>query len=363
MINRYIKIIDWYIIKKYLGTFVFTCAIFTVVMVIFDVSEKLDDFLKRSAPLSKIVFQYYAGFIPFYLNFLSPLVNFIAVIFFTAKMADQTEIVPILSSGVSFRRFLRPYFISSFIIFIITLIGNLYIIPYTNKLKIDFENIYISPKSDNSKSETHMQIDKNTYVYIKNFDNIQKAGYNFVLEKYKGDQLVEKLMADRISWDSVARKWSIQNYTVRKIDGLREKMSNGLKKDTTLDMRPVDFVVYDNIYSAMSTRELNIRIEKEKIRGTGVMQYLELEKYKRYVYPLSAFVLTLMGVSLSSRKVRGGIGLPLGIGIFLSFAYILFIQFSTMFSLKGGLPPIIAVFIPNILFGALSIYLMIKAPK
>ncbi len=363
MLNRYIKIIDWYIIKKYLGTFLFTCAIFTVVIVIFDVSEKLDDFLKRSAPLSKIIFQYYAGFIPFYLNFLSPLVNFIAVIFFTAKMADQTEIVPILSGGVSFKRFLWPYFVSSFLIFFVTLIGNIYIIPFTNKLMIDFENVYISPKSDNSKSQTHMQIDKNTYVYIRNFDNIQKVGYTFILEKFNGDQLVEKLMADRIVWDSIKRKWNIENYTIREVNGLKEKMTKGTRKDTTLDMRPVDFQVYDNIYSAMSTRELGIRIEKEKTRGTGVMQLLELEKYKRFVYPLSAFVLTLMGVSLSSRKVRGGVGLPLGIGIFLSFAYIVSIQFSTMFSLKGGLPPIVAVFIPNILFGALGVYLMIKAPK
>lgn len=361
--NGFIKIIDWYIIKKYLGTFVFTCAIFTVVCVVFDVSEKLDDFLKRSAPFSKILFEYYAGFIPFYLNFLSPLINFIAVIFFTAKMADQTEIVPILSGGVSFKRFLWPYFIASSLIFVITLLANLYVIPHTNKLMIGFENIYIKPVSDNSKSETHMQIDKNTYVYIKSFDNVQKVGYTFIMEKFNGDQLVEKLMSDRIVWDSVKRKWSIENYSIRTVNGLKEKMTTGMKKDTTLDMRPVDFQVYDNIYSAMSMKELNSRIEKEKIRGTGVMQLLELEKYKRFISPLSAFVLTLMGVSLSSRKVRGGIGLPLGIGIFLSFTYILFIQFSTMFSLKGGLPPIIAVFIPNILFGALGVYLMIKAPK
>lgn len=363
MLDRYIKIIDWYIIKKYLGTFLFTCAIFTVVCVIFDISEKLDDFLKNSAPLSKIIFEYYAGFIPFYLNFLCPLINFIAVIFFTAKMADQTEIVPILSGGVSFKRFLWPYFVSSLIIFIISLVANLFIIPHTNKLMIGFENIYIKPVSNNSKTETHMQIDKNTYVYIKNFDNIQKIGYNFTLEKFNGDQLVERLMADRIVWDSVKRKWNIENYTVRDVKGLKEKMSNGTKKDTTLDMRPTDFQVYDNIYTAMSMKELDSRISKEKIRGTGVMQFLELEKYKRFVYPLSAFILTLMGVSLSSRKVRGGVGLPLGIGIFLSFTYILFIQFSTMFSLKGGLPPLIAVFIPNILFGALGFYLMVKAPK
>ncbi len=358
-----IKIIDWYIIKKYLGTFIFTLAIFTVIIVIFDVSEKLDDFLRHKAPLSDIIFNYYAGFIPFYLNFLSPLINFIAVIFFTAKMADQTEIVPILSGGVSFKRFLWPYFIASTVIFLITLIFNLFIIPETNELKVDFENVYINPKSDNSKLYTHMQIDKDTYVYIENFDNTQKIGYKLTLEKFDGFDLREKLVADKISWDSVKSKWAIENYSIRTIDGLKETMSSGVRKDTILDMRPKDFEIYDNIYQAMNMRELNERIDKEATRGTGVMVDLQLEKYKRFVYPLSAYVLTLMGVSLSSRKVRGGIGLPLGIGIFLSFAYILFIQFSTMFASKGGLPPLIAVFIPNIIFGILGVYLLVKAPK
>lgn len=358
-----IKIIDWYIIKKYLGTFSFTLAIFTVIIVIFDVSEKLDDFLRHQAPISEIIFSYYAGFIPFYLNFLSPLINFIAVIFFTAKMADQTEIVPILSSGVSFKRFLRPYVISSTIIFIVTLIFNLFIIPETNQLKIDFENTYVNPKSDNSKMFTHMQIDKDSYIYIENFDNNQKVGYKFMLEKFTGDDLKEKLIADKITWDSLKLKWKIENYTIRKIDGLKENMVSGTSKDTTLDMRPKDFEIYDNIYQAMNMRELNNRIKKEEIRGTGVMVDLQLEKYKRFVYPFSAYILTLMGVSLSSRKVRGGIGLPLGIGIILSFTYILFIQFTTMFALKGGLPPLIAVIIPNVVFGIIGIYLLIKAPK
>jgi lipopolysaccharide export system permease protein len=358
-----IKIIDWYIIKKYLGTFSFTLAIFTVIIVIFDVSEKLDDFLRHEAPVSEIIFSYYAGFIPYYLNFLSPLINFIAVIFFTAKLADQTEIVPILSSGVSFKRFLRPYVISSTVIFLVTLIFNLFIIPETNQLKIDFENTYINPKSDNSKMFTHMQIDKDSYVYIENFDNNQRVGYKFILEKFSGDNLKEKLIADKITWDSLKSKWKIDNYSIRKIDGLKESMTSGITKDTTLDMRPKDFEIYDNIYQAMNMRELNDRIKKEETRGTGVMVDLELEKYKRFIYPLSAYILTLMGVSLSSRKVRGGIGLPLGIGIFLSFAYIIFIQFANMFALKGGLPPLIAVFIPNVIFGILGVYLLIKAPK
>jgi lipopolysaccharide export system permease protein len=358
-----IKIIDWYIIKKYLGTFSFTLAIFTVIIVIFDVSEKLDDFLRHEAPVSEIIFSYYAGFIPYYLNFLSPLINFIAVIFFTAKLADQTEIVPILSSGVSFKRFLRPYVISSTVIFLVTLIFNLFIIPETNQLKIDFENTYINPKSDNSKMFTHMQIDKDSYVYIENFDNNQRVGYKFILEKFSGDNLKEKLIADKITWDSLKSKWKIDNYSIRKIDGLKESMTSGITKDTTLDMRPKDFEIYDNIYQAMNMRELNDRIKKEETRGTGVMVDLQLEKYKRFIYPLSAYILTLMGVSLSSRKVRGGIGLPLGIGIFLSFAYIIFIQFANMFALKGGLPPLIAVFIPNVIFGILGVYLLIKAPK
>jgi lipopolysaccharide export system permease protein len=358
-----IKIIDRYIIGKYLGTFVFTMAVFTVIIVIFDISEKLDNFLEYHAPLNKIVFQYYAGLVPFYLNMLSPLINFIAVIFFTAKMADQTEIVPILSGGASFKRFLRPYLIASSVIFFVSLIFNLFIIPETNQLKIDFENVYIWPVSSNSKMNTHMRLDKGTYVYIENFDNINKIGYRFNLEKFDGQELKEKLVADRITWDSVKNRWNIENFSIRKVNGLKESMVTGLKKDTVLDMHPADFEVYDNIYQAMNMSELNERIRKEKIRGTGSMDYLLLEKYKRFVYPLSAYILTLMGVSLSSRKVRGGVGLPLGIGIFLSFTYIVFMQFSTMFALKGGLSPLIAVFIPNIIFGGLGYYLMIKAPK
>ena len=358
-----IGILDWYIIKKYLGTFVFTMVIFSVIIVVFDISERLDDFIRHDAPVSKIIFEYYAGFLPFYLNFLSPLINFIAVIFFTAKMADQTEIVPILSGGVSFYRFLWPYFISSSVIFVVTLIFNLFIIPETNQLLVEFENVYINPKTDNTKMYTHLQLNKDSYVFIENFDNNQKVGYKFSLERFKGDQLVEKTMSDRILWDSVKFKWKLENYSTRTINGLKETMSSGTVKDTTLDMKPLDFELYDNLTKAMNMRELNTRIEKEKIRGAGVMNELLLEKYRRFVYPFSAFVLTLMGVALSSRKVRGGVGLPLGLGIVLSFVYILFIQFANMFSLKGGLPPMIAAVIPNILFGFLGFYLLIKAPK
>lgn len=362
--NRFIKTLDAYIIRKYLGTFGFTLGIFLVIIVVFDVSEHLDDFLKYHAPLSAIIFQYYAGYLPFYANILLPLINFLAVIFFTAKMANQTEIVPILSGKVSFNRFLRPYFISSGLIFIVFFFANIYLIPYTNKLDIKFENTYFN-QVDPTKSEVHIKLDKRTFAYLQTYNNTDHTGYNFILEKFDGDAMREKLIANRIVYDSLKRNWSIKDYTIRYINGMNERMEYGLgkSKDTVLDMIPSDFEAHDNIYRAMSTAELGKSIEKEKTRGTGVLVDMELEKYRRFVYPLSSFVLTLIGVSISSRKVRGGIGLPLGIGIFLCFTYIVVDRFANVFSLKASLPPIIAVFIPNLVFGLLGLYLLRKAPK
>lgn len=359
------NIIDRYIIKKFLTTFLFTVGIFVVVIVIFDISEKLDDFLKNKASMLQVIFHYYAlGSVPFFLNMLTPLMNFIAVIFFTSKMADQTEIVPILSGGMSFNRFLRPYMIGAGIIFLFSLAANLYIIPFTNREKVDFENVYVHPHRVNtSTTSTHMQLDSNTLIFIDNFDTRRAVGYNFVMEKFDGIELKEKLMADRVAWDSVSGKWRLENYTNRIISGLEEEMIKGDSRDTTLDMRPQDFEVYENIFTALTTKELNERIEKEAIRGTGMMNELLVEKYRRWINPFSAFILTLMGVALSSKKVRGGIGLSLGIGIGLSFVYLVFNQFSTMFALKGGLPPILAVLIPNVTFLIIALVLLYKAPK
>jgi lipopolysaccharide export system permease protein len=365
LIKNRIKIIDWYIISKYLGTFLYTLTVFVVIIIIFDLSEKLDDFLGNNLSVWEVISLYYAGSIPFYVNMLSPLINFIAVIFFTAKMADQTEIVPILSGGVSFNRFLAPYFVSAFIIFAANLASNLYILPYTNQLKNNFENTYIKKNDPSSKLNIHMKLDEKTYIYMESFDNKSKSGYRFELDNFKGDVMTKKLVADEIKWDSLKRTWKLVNYTVRNIDGLKETFISGgtTPKDTVLDMRPNDFSAYDNVYENLTNRELEEKIKKEQIRGSGIKNDLLFERYKRYLHPLSAFVLTLIGVALSSRKVRGGIGLPLGIGIGLSFAYIVFNQFAKMFSLKGGIPPLLAVILPTILFGLLGLYLLKKAPK
>lgn len=360
-----LKIIDRFIIGKYLGTFIYTLAIFVIIIVVFDLSEKLDDFLKSGLSFWGVLTKYYAGSIPFYINMLSPLINFIAVIFFTAKMADQTEIVPILSGGVSFNRFLWPYFISASIIFSANLLSNLYVLPYTNTLKNTFENTYVKRNDPSTKSNIHMKLDNKTYIYIQSFDNKTNYGYRFSLDNFDGDVLTKKIIAENIKWDSTKRKWQLSNYSIRNVNGLKESMvyGNGKLKDTILDMRPDDFSAYDNVVQNLSTYELSEKIRKEKIRGTGIMNDLQFEQYKRYLHPLSAFVLTLIGVALSSRKVRGGVGVSLGIGIFLSFAYIVFNQFTQMFSTKGGLPPFIAVLLPTIAFGLLGFYLLKRAPK
>ncbi|TSD67933.1 YjgP/YjgQ family permease [Inquilinus sp. KBS0705] len=362
------KVIDWYIIKKYLGTFVFTLMLFIVISVVFDISEHLDNFLNHHNSLNEIIFDYYLGFIPFYMNLLSPLINFLAVIYFTAKMANQTEIVPILTSKASFNRYLRPYFISASIIFVISFIANVFIIPYTNKIKVTFESANFFIGDDPTKSEVHIQLDKNTFVFMQSFDPQVRTGYNFILEKFDGDELKMKLTAPSIVFDSVKTRWKIISPAVRYVNGFKEFYKrDGPPIDTVLDMRPVDFEVHDNvtsnIYGAMSMADLNTGIDKERIRGTGALTDMLFEKYRRFVDPLSSYVLAFIGVAIASRKVRGGVGLPLGIGIFLCFTYIVVNRFAFVFAIKGGFPPLIAVFIPNVVFGLLGWFLIAKAPK
>ncbi|MGZ3754549.1 MAG: LptF/LptG family permease [Mucilaginibacter sp.] len=361
-LDRYLKIIDWYIIKKYLGTFIFTLLMFIAISVVFDVSEHMDNFLTKHATLGEIVFKYYAGFIPFYMDLLSPLINFLAVIYFTAKMANQTEIVPILSGKVSFTRFLRPYFVAASIIFVVSFFAKVFLIPYTNALKLNFENTH-GFYGDASKNEVHLQLDAKTYVYAGTYDPVTHTSYQFTMEKFDGDKLREKLTANSIVYDSLKKSWSFRNYSVRYVNGLREKLVMSLpQKDTILDLKPTDFVINNN-YPAQSLSELNKNIEKEKTRGAGDLRDMLNEKYRRFVYPFSSFVLMLIGVSISSRKVRGGIGLPLGIGLFLCFAYVVVDKFAVVFVLKTSLPPLIGVFIPNVLFGVIGLYMLYKAPK
>ncbi|HOZ82708.1 MAG TPA: LptF/LptG family permease [Bacteroidia bacterium] len=357
------KILDLYIIKKFLGTFLFAIGLIICIAVVFDISEKVDDFIERHAPLKAIAFDYYLNFIPYFANLFSPLFVFISVIFFTSKMAGQTEIIAILNSGISFNRFLRPYIISATVIAIASFYLNNWVIPHANLVRLQFENIYIKNPYVYRGRNIHRQIKPGEFVYFESYDNKANTGFMFSIEKFEGGKLVTKLMADRITWDSLTQKWSIENYTIRHINGMTEELKKGIRLDTTLSIHPSEFNRRMNFIEAMDFSELNSYIKEEKSRGSEVIPFYEVEKYRRTSYPFATFILTLIGVAISSKKVRGGIGLQLGAGILLSFTYIMFMQVSTTFATNGNLPAVVAVWIPNLVYAFIAIYLLRKAPK
>ncbi len=358
------KIIDWYIIRKFLGTFFFAIALIIVIVIIFDVSEKIDDFLRTDAPLSKILVNYYLNFVPYFVNMFSALFTFIAVIFFTSKMASNTEIIAILSSGVSFRRLLFPYIVSALVLALLSFVLYNFLIPPANKNRFEFESQYIRVSSEYRERDTHIQIQPGEYVYMETYTNVTNTGYMFSLERFneEGD-LVYKMLANTIQWDSIQNCWTISNYYVREIDGYKERLYGGVKLDTLFNLRPFDFTKEAENIEIMNFFELQKYIKAKKLKGADNIEFAYVEKHKRIAFPFATVILTIIGVALSSRKVRGGIGLHLGIGIGISFTFIMFMQITTTFATYSSLPAWIALWIPNVLFGILGIYLLKKAPK
>lgn len=359
-----LKIIDIYIIRKFLGTFFFSIVIILSIAVVFDFSEKIDDFIENGAPLSEVILDYYANFIPYFAVLFSSLFTFISVIYFTSKMAYDTEIIAILSSGVSFRRILRPYLMSAFVIAVFSFMLSSFVIPDATKVKLDFEEKYIHSRPVNfNRKNIHRQIKPGVFIYMESYSNISQTGYNFSMEKFEDGMLKSKLMSDQIYWDSLKNKWTIRRYYIRDIEGLNEIVSSGTSIDTSINIFPSDFTKRINVVEAMSWKELNEFIDLSLMQGeSNVIAYL-IEKYRRTAFPFSAFILTLIGVSVSSKKVRGGIGAQLGAGLLVAFSYILFMQFSSQFAISGSLPPLLAVWIPNIIFSFVAIVLYKMAPK
>lgn len=357
-----LTILDRYIIKKFLGTYIFSIALIISIAVVFDFNEQLDKFLKNEAPPTAIIFDYYKNFIPYYVNLFSALFVFISVIFFTSKLADNSEIIAMLSTGMSFRRLMKPYMISAAVIAIISFALTSFIIPPANKTRISFQNKYIRNKEVTSANRIQVQIEPGVIAYFNSFNNKEKMGYYFSLDKFEGQALASRLTATRIRHDSLYH-WTLFDYSIRTFTETREHITTGNQKDTILTIVPTDFLISANDFEQMTSPELYKHIQRQKERGIGNVQAFEIEYHKRFASIVSAFVLTIIGAALSSRKIKGGMGLNIGIGLLLSVSYILFMTISSTFAVSGMVSPFIAAWIPNILFAGIAAYLYRKAPN
>lgn len=359
-----LKMLDLYVIRKFLSTFLLSIALILSIAVIFDLSEKIDDFIESGAKLNAILFDYYLNFIPYFAVLFSSLFTFIAVIYFTSRMAYNTEIIAILNSGMSFRRFLLPYMISAFLISVTAFYLSDQVIPGANKIKLDFEETYVKKKPIRFKDKDfHRQIEPGVYVYMHSYSNVSKIGYQFTIEKFVEGELVSKMTADQIRWDTTLNKWRARRYYIRTIDGLNETIEEGKQIDTTLAMHPDDFKMRLTIVETMSLKELDNFIDKQKMQGETNVKAYQIERHNRIAFPFSTFILTLIGVAVSSRKMRGGIGLQIAIGVVISFSYILFSQFSKQFAIGGLLPVMAAVWLPNVFYAVVAVFLMRMAPR
>ena len=364
-IKNNFRIIDRYIIRKFLGTFFYAILLLAIVIIIFDISEKIDDFIQKQAPLKAVIFDYYFNFLPFFINKFTALFTFISVIFFTSKMAGNTEIIAILNSGVSFKRLLRPYLFGAAFLSLFSFMLTNFVIPKTIHKMVDFEAKYVKKQNQTTNLNLHMQLEPGTFVYVESYNNMSNEGYKFTLEKIApGKGLVYKLEADALKWDTLQKKWSVSNFYERKLlPNGSENIQKGVSRNIILNVKPEEFNIDADNVMYMNFFELRNFIQKEKVKGSSQVNRYLVEMYQRFAFPFAGIILTLIGVALSSRKVRGGTGLHLGFGIAITFTYILFLQVTTVFARFGEVPPLIAVWTPNVVFGLVALYLLWKAPK
>lgn len=360
MRKPWLKRFDAYIMKKFLSTFVFAILLLLAIVVMFDINEKLDAML--TAPLSETVFKYFLNFLPYFANQFAPLFVFITVIFFTSKLADHSEIIAMMSSGISFKRLLVPYMLSATIIAVFTLLLALYVIPPANVERIEYTNQWVKNKRVDFGDNIQLQVRPGVMAYLSRYDNTTKRGFRFTMEQFDGNRLVSRVTAQDVRYDTLGR-WVLNDYTIRQFDGLDEKLTRGSKIDTMLNVEPRDFLISKNDQEMLTSPELRHYINKQKARGVANLQQFELEYEKRFAMTAAAFILTVIGLSLSSRKVRGGMGINIGIGLMLSFSYILFMTVTQTFAISGYTSPRLAMWIPNIIYTIIAIFLYRRAAR
>ena len=350
--------IDRYIIKKFIGTFFYALTLLLLVVIVIDISEKIDDFMEHDLDMWTIISEYYLHFIPYFANLFSPLFIFISVVFFTSKLADNSEIIAIFNSGMSFKRFLRPFIISSVFLASLSFLLGSFVIPIANKNRIDFENKYLVSQKKILRKNIHLQTTENQYIYLEGYNNKRNIGYKFSLENFENGILKSKIRANYIQWNETSENWTINNYEIRTFYKEKESIISGVKLDSTLLLLPSDFIVQLNLAETMNLQELNENIITESNLSSGKAKFYKIEKHKRIAFPFAIIILTIIAVALSSKKVKGAIGTNMGLGLLISFSYILFFQFSSTFSTNGNLEPWLAVWIPNILYILLGIFLL-----
>ena len=363
-LDKYVRRIDWYIIKKFLGTYFFSIALIISIAVVFDVNEWIDNFINNKAPVKAIIFDYYANFVPYFSNLFSPLFVFISVIFFTSKLAENSEIIAMMSTGYSFKRLLRPYMISAAIIAVMTYGMGAYVIPQGNVTRLNFEDKYKKKKKQEYVRNVQVEVDSGVIAYMERYENYNKTAYRFSLDKFVDKKLVSHLTAKSATYDTTkVHKWTLKNYMIREMDGMRETIIQGERLDSIIPMEPQDFLIMKGQQETMTSSELSDYIARQKRRGFANIKEFEIEYHKRIAMSFASFILTIIGVSLSSRKVKGGMGLYLGVGLALSFSYILFQTVSATFAINGNASPLLAVWVPNIVYAFIAVYLYRKAPK
>ena len=356
--------IDTYIVSKFITTFFIALLLIIGIVIIFDISEKIDNFVAKEAPLKAVVFDYYLNFIPYFMNMFSPLFVFITVIFFTSKMAADSEIIAILSCGISFHRMMVPYIFSATLIALLSLCLNLFIIPEANKTRLDFENQYVKTRFKSVGRNVHYQISPGEFVFAESFSSWNNTAYRFTLERIVDNKLVSKISAESAVYNEEKGTWTLKRYFIRDYNNdLTDRIRSGKQIDTVLALSSKDFYLTEKTVETLNYHELNQLIDTQHMRGDANVKFALIEKNTRFALPFSAFILTIMGVALSSKKRRGGIGWNIGIGIALAFTYILFLRFSQMFVHTDTLPPAIALWLPNIVFAIIAGFLYRIAPK
>lgn len=363
---RYLKILDWYIIRKFIGTYIFSIVLIISISIVFDINENLAKFTQYHAPLRAIVVDYYLNFVPYFANLFSPLFVFIAVIFFTSKLAGNSEIISILATGTSFKRLMRPYMFSCVLISGLTFYLSAYVIPHGTVIRQNFETMYKNKKKNTSAENVQLQVERGVIAYIQHYDDNLKKGYGFCLDKFENKKLVSHLTATEVQYDTISDSkyhWKLSNWKIRQLKGLREQITSGSQRDTVIQMEPTDLVYSKGQQETFTSPELKEYISKQIDRGSGNVVQYQVEYHKRIASSFASFILTTIGASLSSRKRKGGMGMYLGIGLALSFAYIMLQTVSATFAINASFPPMLAAWVPNAIFAVIAWFCYRKAPN